>query len=76
MTTLPPDIQELLGKLGVDPGKWGETPDHLTNLGTVQRQMESLLKLRGVLEQVQGMDQRRLADLKEQLIRMKHGGGS
>lgn len=76
MKNLPPEIQAVLQQLGIDPGKWGETPENFTSIGTIQKQADILLRLRAVLEQVQGMDQRRLADLKEQLVRLKHGGGS
>ena len=76
MTNLPPEVQALMDKLGVASGNWKDTPEHLTDIGSVQKQTNTLLKLRDVLVQVQAADQKRLADLKEQLVRLRHGGGS
>lgn len=73
---LPPEIEEMLKKAGIDPGKWGESPEHFTDMGVVTRQRGNLLKLKEVLERTLADDQKRLADLREQATRLKHGGGS
>lgn len=69
-------LTDILEEAGVTPGEWGETQEHVAGIEAVSRQRENLLKLKGVLEKALVEDQKRLADLREQLIRLKHGGGS
>ena len=73
---IPPEMAELLGSLGAKLGQWGQTTEHVTDLGIISHQRDTLLKLRGVLEDVASDHQKRLMGLREQLIRLKHGGGS
>ena len=42
----------------------------------MQQTQESLLRLRGLLEQLVKRDQDTVLHLREQLARLKHGGGS
>jgi hypothetical protein len=70
------EIQDLLTKLGVQEGAWGEAGGHEAQPLLVQRQAALLLKLRAVLESLVTQDQEALVRLKEQLSRLTHGGGS
>ena len=76
MNKLPPDIEQILTDLGLSPGEWGTIPEHTTGLGALDRQKMTLLKLKAVLEQVVNADQQRVAALREQLVRLRHGGGA
>lgn len=73
---IPKEIQDLLDKLGVDPGAWGEMEGHVATPPLMQRQAETLVKLRTFLETMVAQDQAALSGLHEQLARLKHGGGS
>lgn len=70
-----PEMLEMLKQLEGNLNKWSDSPEHLTDLGIVSRQRDNLVRLKGVLEAFQSQDEKRLAELREQLIRMKHGGG-
>lgn len=70
------EVQELLKKLGLDPGQWGESPERTVRLSAVERQKESLLKLRDLLEGVVESDRKTLLQLRAQLNRLQFGGGS
>lgn len=70
-----PEMIDLLKQLKGNLGTWAESPEHLTDLNLVSRQRENLIRLKGVLEELSKQDEKRLADLHEQLTRLKHGGG-
>lgn len=70
------EIQDLLKKMGLDPGQWGDSPERTVKLSAVERQREPLLKLRGLLEGVVEADRKTLLQLREQLNRLQFGGGS
>ena len=70
------EVQELLKKLGLSPGEWGEAPEREARISAVDRQRESLLKLRSLLEGVVEGDRKTLLQLRTQLNRLQHGGGS
>lgn len=74
----PEEITAELKKLGVNIGAWGEAPNGGTEvkLSAVDRQKESLLKLRAVLEGMVEKDRQATLLLRQQLIRLDHGGGS
>jgi len=60
----------------VKSGNWQEMTERLVSLDGVTNQGEHLLKLKEILEGVAAADQKRLAALKEQLARIKFGGGA
>jgi len=70
------EVQDLLKKLGLGPGAWGTNPERTVNLPVVENQKESLLKLKGLLEGVVESDRQTVVQLREQLNRLRHGGGS
>ena len=69
------DIKEEAKARGVDPGTWTEVPEGDRMPPLVKQQAEALLKLKGLLEGAAGRDRAKVAELKEKLIRIKHGGG-
>lgn len=71
------ELQKILEKMGVkNPGQWGESPERTVRLPMVDRQKEALLKLRGVLEGIVEKDRQTVIQLREQINRLKYGGGS
>jgi len=70
------DAQELLKQLGISSGQWGNTPDRTIRLPVVDKQSEALLKLRALLENLVESDRQTMLQLREQLNRLQHGGGS
>jgi len=76
MSEMPQELQDLLTRAGLGNGQWGELPERLVSLGTVEDQKNALLKLQGLLEQVVENDRRTVVRLKEQVNRLRYGGGS
>ena len=68
------EIQDKLKELGITPGTWGETKEKIAP-GLLAGQTEILTKLRDTLEKMVGQDQQKVAQLQEQIVRLKHGGG-
>lgn len=68
------DLKKDLKQLGINPGDWTEIPDK-TLPGATVSQVASLTKLRDVLEDLAAQDQKTVAKLREQLARLRHGGG-
>ena len=76
MSDTPEETLKILEQLGVKSGNWQEMAERLVSLDGVTNQGEHLLKLKEILEGIAAADQKRLAALKEQLARVKFGGGS
>jgi hypothetical protein len=78
MTDTLEEAKAKLRALGLDPENpaWaqGRKVD-LANLPSLQKQRESLAKVQGLLEQQVEQDQRQVLALREQLARLKRGGG-
>jgi len=68
------DIKEDLKQQGLKPGDWTEVSQKLLP-GATAGQVEALLKLRAVLEELVAKDQKTVAQLREQVARLRHGGG-
>jgi hypothetical protein len=68
------DIKEDLKQQGLKPGDWTEVQQKLLP-GATAGQVEALLKLRAVLEELVAKDQKTVAGLREQVARLRHGGG-
>lgn len=73
---VPPEMAELLKKLEDRMGKWGESPEKLASMGMVSGQRDNMIKMKAALERIEASDRKRLGDLREQLTRLQHGGGS
>ena len=79
MTTNRQDIQEVLEKLraaGVETGQWEEQPEKLVTSRLLTGQIGNLQKLKALLEQLVESDRKRIRVMREQMVRLKHGGGS
>lgn len=76
MSKTPPEIQQLLDKFGVTIGEWDGMEEHSTRPPVMDRQAQTLVKLKKFLDQMVAQDQQALATLREQLSRLEHGGGS
>lgn len=72
----PDQLADELKALGIDPGAWGVSDGGTTTMPMLNRQGEALVKLRGALEGMVAKDQVALEQLREQLTRLGHGGGS
>lgn len=72
----PEEVLKTLKDLGIETGGWGGVESHTAQPEFVQRQGQTLVKLRGILEAVVAKDQSDIARLQEQLARLEHGGGS
>ena len=76
---IDPDVLKKLEALGIKPGeaKWIETqPVEVGELPTVQKQRELLAKLRELLQSELQDSQAKLEMAREQLERLKNGGGA
>ena len=73
------DINEVLEKLkaaGVNVGEWQEQPEKLVTSNVLTGQVGNLRKLKDVLEQLVEGDRKRIRTMREQIVRLEHGGGS
>ncbi len=69
-------IEEELKAMGIDPGAWGVSEGGEASMPVLNRQAEVLLKLKGALEGMVAKDLASLEQLREQMERLGHGGGS
>lgn len=79
MTTIRQDVQEMLDRLkeaGINPGQWHDQPERLVTSGILTGQVGNLQNLKKLLEQLIESDRKRIGVLREQIIRLEHGGGS
>ena len=70
------DIQDILKNAGLEEGQWGELPERTIRLPSVDNQKVALLKLKTLLEQVAENDRQTVLQLREQVNRLRYGGGS
>jgi len=73
---IPSDLAEQAKRLGFDLGGWAQTGDQPIGSGIVETQRALLVRLRGAMEQVAARDTATVAELREKLARLQHGGGS
>lgn len=71
----PEDLSEQLKTAGIDEGSWQDVEGKRVVPPYVGRQREILLTLRGLAEDNIARDQKKLAVLRQQLHRIRHGGG-
>lgn len=69
-------IAEELKSMGLDLGAWGMSDGGEATMPVLNRQAETLVKLRGALEGMVNKDLATLGQLREQVERLEHGGGS
>lgn len=67
--------EEIMAELGA-AGTWGPVDEHTVPSGIVDRQRDALIRLRELLEGVVAQDHQRVAKAREQLAKLKFGGGS
>lgn len=73
---IPPELAAAAKRLGLDLGGWSEAGARPVGSGIAEKQKELLVRLRGAMEQVQARDMKTVAELREKLARLQHGGGS
>ena len=71
----PEEATEALKQLGVNPGEWGETAERLGVPLLMSNQTEALLRIRDILQKMAEEDAKKVAALREQIVRLQHGGG-
>jgi chromosome condensin MukBEF ATPase and DNA-binding subunit MukB len=79
MSGKPESVDDLLKRLqdlGVQPDQWREVESRSVQPDVVGRSVTVLTQLRDFLEKMLAQDQAQIASLREQLHRLKHGGGS
>ena len=76
MSRTPPNVDEKLKEAGVEPNTWSEAGGGLAVSPFVQPQLESLMRLKGLLEGLANQDQKKLKELRLHLARLQRGGGS
>lgn len=75
-TMTPEQFAEFCKARGVEPGQWRQMGNKPFEPSFVGAQKELLTKLRDSLGQAVEADRREVLRLKQQLQRLKHGGGS
>lgn len=69
------DLKKQLEQLGLDAGQWNKTAGGSRLPPILERQKAFLEKTRDLLTQQVNQDQAQIAELRETLQRVKHGGG-
>jgi hypothetical protein len=69
-------LVEEMKALGIDLGAWGSSEGGDATMPVLNRQGEALVKLRVALEGMVAKDLASLGQLREQMERLEHGGGS
>jgi hypothetical protein len=59
-----------------DAGKWRKVDEHTIRPEAADKAQDALLKLKEIVEGMIQTEQNNLAALREQLYRVKHGGGA
>lgn len=70
------EVTKLLEHLGAAPGVWKDVAAHESPPPLMGKQIDAVLKLKGLLENALAQDQATLVRLREQLTRITRGGGS
>ncbi len=72
----PEEIIEELKTLGLDTSQWKDVDQKKVPPIMMDQQKETLIQLRDILQQALDKDQAQLRQLREQVARLKHGGGA
>lgn len=74
----PDELKKKLRDLGIDPDQPAWAKSKAANLGqlpVIQKQREAFAKVRELLQAQVQSDEAQIASLREQLARLKRGGG-
>jgi len=72
----PEDVVEELRKAGINPEHWVDMDEKMVRPMALDEQRRLLMKLRNMLEGIVEQDRQKVLNLREQIIRLQHGGGS
>lgn len=71
----PEEMERLIRERGAEPGQWGAFGGGVGRPKFLTRQAEHLEQLKTLLEGIVRGKQAEVDQLKEQLVRLQHGGG-
>ena len=71
----PEQLVEELKKAGVDPERWVNVEEKMVKPVALEEQRRLLTKMRDMFEGIVEQDRKKVLTLKEQVERLKHGGG-
>lgn len=71
----PEQLIEELKKAGVDPQRWVNVEEKMVKPVALDEQCRLLTKLKDMFENIMEQDRKKVLTLKEQVERLKHGGG-
>lgn len=71
----PDQLIEELKKAGIDPNRWVDREDNYVKPMALDEQRKLLTQMRDLLEGIVDQDRKKVLALKEQVARLKHGGG-
>lgn len=71
----PEDLIKELKKIGIDPDRWVNVEEKMVKPIALEQQTKLLVQLKGMFEGIVEQDRKKVLSLKEQVERLKHGGG-
>jgi len=71
----PEDLIKELKKIGIDPDRWVNVEEKMVKPIALEHQTKLLVQLKGMFEGIVEQDRKKILSLKEQVERLKHGGG-
>jgi len=71
----PEQLVEELKNAGVDPERWVDVEEKMVKPVALDEQRRLLTKMRDMFEGIVEQDRKKVLTLKEQVERLKHGGG-
>lgn len=71
----PEKLVEELKKAGVNPDNWVDVEEKMVKPVALDEQRRLLVKMRDLFEGIAEQDRKKVLELKEQVERLKHGGG-
>lgn len=69
------EMRAKLDALGIPHDGWTKTPGGETRSPLLEKQKESVRRLKALLEEQIGKDKQQISDLHAAVQRLKHGGG-
>jgi len=71
----PEKLVEELKKAGINPDNWVDVEEKMVKPVALDEQRRLLVKMRDLFEGIAEQDRKKVLELKEQVERLKHGGG-
>jgi len=71
----PEDLVKALEEMGIDPDRWVNVEEKMVKPIALEQQTKLLVQLKGMFEGIVEQDRKKVLSLKEQVERLKHGGG-